>query len=108
MDDIYIFKIFYFVTRFYRANTLIFNIKIPLKMTMNWNTVVGQNIGNTRKPRNGICVGNTECFFFSLFTLFSARANILLIVLSDSPDFVKGQIVSARLSGASVTKLLHY
>jgi hypothetical protein len=52
--------------------------------------------------------------FFRLFTLCSAHVSALLIVLSDSScknreiedlsDFEKGQIVGARLAGASVTK----
>jgi hypothetical protein len=62
-------------------------------MTINCNIGIGQNIGNPRKLRNGISVGyiertsvgNTEGFFFRLFTLCSARASVLLIVLSDSP-----------------------
>jgi hypothetical protein len=54
-------------------------------------------------------------FFFRLFTLCSARVSALVIVLSDSScerigkwgdfsDFEKGQIVGARLAGASVTR----
>jgi transposase len=54
--------------------------------------------------------------FFRLFTLCSARVSALGMVLSDSPcetigkkgdlsDFERGQIVCARLDGASLTKI---
>jgi hypothetical protein len=53
-------------------------------------------------------------FFFRLFTHCSARVSILVIVLSDNPremgdvsDFEIGQIVVARLAGASVIKTCH-
>jgi hypothetical protein len=54
-------------------------------------------------------------FFFRFFTLCSARVSASVITLSDSPrerirqletlsDFERGQMVGARLAGASVPK----
>jgi hypothetical protein len=53
----------------------------------------GQNNGYTKKLKNRICVGhiertevgNTECFFFCLFTLSSVGVSVLVMVLRDSP-----------------------
>jgi hypothetical protein len=52
-----------------------------------------QNNGNTNKLRIIICVGyiertsvgNTEMFFFRLFTLCSARVVPLMLMMNDSP-----------------------